>query len=249
MKQTDKQPFQSMKKISILLIVSLLMLAVLPSCRKVDGRGPVVSETRSISGFSEIKSDFSGDVYVTQGPVSNIRIEAQRNIIDVIETVLNDGILTIRVKSNTVIRPDSRVRVYVTLPTVTALRVSGSGNMVVQDVLNTSDLYIKVNGSGNLDMTKLVAASLDANISGSGEIRIYDGSVNYESVEITGSGSADCSGLAANTASVRISGSGDVRVYALNRLSVKISGSGSVYYRGAPAIDVSISGSGKLRPM
>jgi len=238
-----------MKKLSILFIFSLLMLALLPSCRKVDGKGPVVSETRNISGFSEIKSDFNGDVYVSQGNTYNIRIEAQQNIIDVLETVLNDGIMTIRVKSNTVIRPDSRVRVYVTTPSVTGLRVSGSGSMTVQEPLNTANLYIRVNGSGDVNITKLTAGSLDADISGSGEINIFNGTADFEDIDITGSGSADCSGLAANSADVRISGSGDARVYALNHLKVRISGSGNVYYRGLPAIDVSISGSGKLRPM
>ncbi|WP_162902935.1 head GIN domain-containing protein [Taibaiella koreensis] len=221
----------------------------MPSCRKVDGRGPVVSETRNISGFSEIKSDFTGDVYVTQGSISNIRIEAQQNIIDVLETVLNDGILTIRVKSNTVVRPDSRIRVYVTAPNITGLRVSGSGSMMVQETLNTSNLYVRVNGSGDVNITKLTTGSLDANISGSGEINVFNGTADEEYIDIAGSGSADCSGLAAYRSDVKISGSGDARVYALDQLKVRITGSGNVYYRGQPSIDVGITGSGKLRPM
>ncbi len=238
-----------MRKSSILIVFGLLLIAVMPSCRKVSGSGPIVSETRNISGFSEVKSDFSGDVYITQGSTYNVRIEAQQNIIDAMETVLNDGILTLRGKSNTILRPDSRIRIYVTMPNITGLIVSGSGNMSVQNTLNISDLYMKVSGSGNITVSKLDANSLDANISGSGEINIWDGTVANESVDIGGSGSMDLSGLRATVGNIRISGSGDARVYVTNSLKVRISGSGNVYYRGTPTVDVSISGSGKLRPM
>lgn len=238
-----------MRKLSILFILSLLMVAVMSSCRKVSGSGPVVSETRNISGFREVKSDFSGDVYITQGSTYNVRIEAQQNIIDVIETVLNDGILTLRGKSNTIIRPDTRIKIYITMPNVDGLMVSGSGDMVVQNEVSTTDLYMKVSGSGSITVPKLHAGNVDANISGSGEIDIWEGNVTSESIDISGSGSMDFSGLKANTSDVEIGGSGDARVYVINSLKVRISGSGSVYYRGTPTIDVSITGSGKLKPM
>lgn len=238
-----------MRKLSILFILSLLVVALMPSCRKVSGSGPVVSETRNISGFREVKSDFSGDVYVTQGSTYNVRIEAQQNIIDVIETVLNDGILTLRGKSNTIIKPDTRIKIYITMPNIDGLVVSGSGDMMLQNDVATSDLYMKVSGSGSITVPKLTAGSVDANITGSGEIDIWDGTVTSETIDISGSGSMDFSGLKANTGDIRISGSGDARVYVTSSLKVRISGSGSVYYRGTPTIDVSITGSGKLKPM
>lgn len=237
-----------MKKLFVLL-TGLFLIALLPSCRKVSGDGPVVTEVRNISGFRDIKSEFSGDIYIIPGSSYGVQIEAQQNIIDVIETVLSDGMLTLRVKSNTVIRPDSRVRVYITSPDVRGLIVSGSGNMLVQQPLTTPDLYLKVNGSGNISLLSLNAGSLDANISGSGELNINGGTVAEESLDIGGSGSIDFSNLTATDATVKITGSGNARVQATGKLKVRISGSGSVYYRGTPTIDVSITGSGKLKPM
>lgn len=238
-----------MKKLSVLFILSLLFVAAMSSCRKVSGTGPVVSETRSVSGFAEIKSEFSGDIIITPASSYSVRIEAQQNIIDVIETVLNDGILTLRVKNNTIIRPDSRVRVYISSPDIKGIRVSGSGNVQLTDAINTTDLYLKVSGSGNINIYKLTANSVDANISGSGEININEGTVAQEMIDISGSGSMDLSNLVATNSDVKIAGSGDARVYVTDHLKVRISGSGSVYYRGTPSIDVGISGSGKLKPM
>lgn len=238
-----------MRKLSILFIFSLLTLALMPSCRKVSGSGPIVTETRSISGFSEIKSEFSGDIYVTSGSSYSVTIDAQQNIIDVIETVLNDGILTLRVKNNTVIKPDSRVIVRVTMPKVAGLIVSGSGNMMVMNDISTTDIYLKVSGSGNINIPKLTGYSVDANISGSGSVNINQGTVTEEYLDISGSGSMDFSSLTAAEGDIKIAGSGDARVHVTDRLKVKISGSGTAYYRGTPTIEVSISGSGKLKPM
>lgn len=238
-----------MKKLSVLFILGMIFVTLMPSCRKVSGTGPVVSETRSVSGFSEIKSELPADIIITPAAQYNVRVEAQQNIIDVIETVLNDGILTLRVKNNTVIKPDSRVKVYVSSPVIEGLMVSGSGNMQVTDVLPSTDLYMKVSGSGNINIPKLNANSIDANISGSGEININDGSIAQENIEISGSGSMNLSNMAATNSEVKISGSGNARIYVTGNLKVRITGSGSVYYRGAPAIDVSITGSGKLKPL
>jgi len=237
-----------MRKLSFLLIPGLLLLALLPSCRKVSGDGPVVTETRNVSGFSDIRSDFPGDIFLTPGNSYNVQIEAQQNIIDEIETVLSDGMLTLRVKHHTVIKPDSRVKVHITSPDIRGIIVSGSGSMNLMEALETPDLYLKVSGSGNISIPALHTAALDAHISGSGEIDIYSGTTGSESLGISGSGSMDFSGLQATDADVEITGSGNAKVHATGTLKVRISGSGSVYYRGSPSIDVNITGSGKLKP-
>lgn len=236
-----------MKNLSFLLAVSFLFIVLFQSCKKVSGDGPVVTETRSVANFSEIKSEFSGDIYITHGLAYSVIIEAQQNIIDVIETSLSDGMLTLRVKNNTVIRPEERVKVHIISPNVTALMVNGSGNMQVLGDLPANDLYMRVSGSGNINISKLTANSVDANISGSGEISIYDGTVNKESLDIGGSGSIDLLHLLATKGDIKIAGSGDAKVQVTGDLKVRITGSGSVYYKGTPALDVNITGSGKLK--
>lgn len=235
-----------MKKLILLLSVVLLAVA-LQSCRKVSGRGPVVTETRSISDFKEIKSDISGEVFVTSGPAYAVSIEAQQNIIDVIETVLNDNRLTIRVKNNTSVRAEDKIVVRITSPDIRGLILNGSGNISANAPINSTDLYMKVSGSGNIYLNALSANSLDANISGSGSIDIASGNVNSETLEISGSGDMDFLNCIAREADVKITGSGSAKVQVLDRLKVKITGSGNVYYRGNPAVDVSITGSGELK--
>jgi hypothetical protein len=238
-----------MKKLSVLFILTIIFAALLPSCRKVDGTGPVVTEFRNVSGFTEIKSEISADIIITPATAYSVKIDAQQNITDVIETVLNDGILTIRVKSNTLIKPDSRVKIYISSPDIQGLIINGSGNMLVTDALISSHLYLKISGSGNINIPKLSGQSIDANISGSGEANINDGSIHEELIDISGSGSMNMSNLATSNSDIKIAGSGDAHVKVVDYLKVRITGSGSVYYKGTPTIDVSITGSGKLKPM
>lgn len=236
-----------MKKISILLALCVLFASFLPSCRKVSGSGPIVSETRKISGFNEIRSELSADVYISSGSNYNIVIEGQQNIIDAIETVLSNGMLTVRVKNNTIIKPDERIKVYITSPDVRSIVLSGSGNIVTTDTLQTSELRLKINGSGSIIMQALAAYSVDANISGSGEININGGAVTHEDIDISGSGSINFLNLQASNSKIRIAGSGNATVFVAEYLQVRISGSGSVFYKGEPAVDVQITGSGKLK--
>ena len=55
-----------MRKLFLLLTIALLAVTQ-QSCRKVSGRGPVVTENRNIADFKEIKSDISGEVYISPG--------------------------------------------------------------------------------------------------------------------------------------------------------------------------------------
>lgn len=238
-----------MKKLSILFILTIIVAAAFSSCRKVDGTGPVVTEFRNVSGFTEIKSEISADIIVTPAAAYSVKIEAQQNIIDVIETVLNDGMITLRVKSNTVIKPDAKVKIYISSPDIQGLIVSGSGNMQVSDALTSSHLYLKTSGSGNINISRLNGQSIDANISGSGEININEGAIHEELIDISGSGSMNMSNLTTVNSDIKIAGSGNAKVNVIDYLKVRITGSGSVYYKGTPTIDVNITGSGKLKPM
>jgi len=235
-----------MKKAVLFLSIITLAIIAFSSCKKVSGEGPVVTETRSIADFSEIKSQFSGNTYITYGPTYSVTIEAQQNIIDALETTLSNGRLTVKVKEKTVLDPDETVKVHITTPNILGLFVSGSGNMYVINKMLSSDLILKVNGSGNINIAELEANNINGEITGSGEINIAAGKVNRQTLDISGSGSMDLLNLESKNADIKISGSGNASLFVTDNLKVRISGSGNVSYKGNPAVDVNITGSGKL---
>lgn len=106
---------------------------------------------------------------------------------------------------------------------------------------------VHVAGSGDLALHELDQQSLEASISGSGDIKA-DGKLAAENIHIAGSGNADFSAVASAAATLRISGSGNVDVTATHAAQIRISGSGDVTLRGNPPIVTQhISGSGDVR--
>ncbi len=234
-----------MKKLSIVFI-SIALAGLFVSCKKVNGEGPNITETRAIANFTSVESSISADVFYKQDPQFKVEITAQQNILNVIETNVVNNELVIKVRSGTIIRQHENIIVNVSSPVVNGLRISGSGNIIVADSINTGNIILSLSGSGSVSLHKLTATSVDANISGSGNIAISSGAVNTEKLKISGSGNIDMMNVTASSVNTTTSGSGDMRVNASQNLDVTISGSGSVFYTGNPIVDTHISGSGKV---
>src|SRR5690349_15470178 len=175
-----------MKKINYLslLAVSATLFFAFSSCtKKLEGEGPVVRETRTTAAFEGLAASVDATVYFTQSADQSITLEAQRNILDEIETVVNNNILRIRYKHpNTSIRHAERVIIRVTGPVARLLEQDGSGNMKIEGLIDPATSQFIVSGSGSIHADEVVTNKLDAVISGSGRIVIDDGAANEEKV-------------------------------------------------------------------
>ncbi len=238
--------FQKMKQLSLALVAMTLMFT---ACKKITGEGPVVNETRQITGFSGVDLRSSADVYFTQAPQFKVEITAQQNILDVIETYVFNNRLVVKYKNNVNIKSHEPVMVVVHAPSLNFLRVSGSGNITATNISQSALMDMDISGSGSINITDLVTGNIKANISGSGEMKINSGSANELDLKISGSGDIDFANVVANKAVTNTSGSGNIRLHATESLKVKISGSGDVYYKGNPLISTTISGSGQVKPI
>ncbi len=238
------------KRLVLRNCLALLMLATvlfsLPSCRKVTGKGPVVKETRALGNFSEVSFEIGSELRFVPSDNHEVVIEAQRNIIEVIETNISENELRIKVRNGTSLRSNEDIRITVRGPAVSSFTVNGSGNLEASKISSPGEATIRVNGSGSVRIDEIDSDGLSVRISGSGKIRVLSGAVNNEEVSISGSGDVDLASVQARTASTETSGSGTIRLQVSDALNVKISGSGSVYYKGNPSVNTNISGSGTV---
>jgi hypothetical protein len=68
---------------------------------QVKGNGTLVKEERRVSEkFSEIKGSSGLDIYLTEGFENKITVEADENLLEIIETSINKGRLNISTKKN-----------------------------------------------------------------------------------------------------------------------------------------------------
>lgn len=233
-----------MKK-TILIATAIISAFLFSSCRKVTGEGPLEISDRAVNSFSSLSVGISGTIYFTQAAQYSVKIEAQRNILDVIETYTVGSELILKFRNNVNVRSHDKITVWISAPSLTGLRLSGAATMNVTGNLTPANFNAAVSGSGSLTIDSLkVADKLSSTVSGSGSLKILSGFSKTEEVFVSGSGSNDLRGVKTDRADVHISGSGSARVFPSQVLDAHISGSGNVYYLGNPVIYTHISGSG-----
>jgi hypothetical protein len=201
-------------------------------------------ETRNVSDFNGVGLSISADLYLSQGSTHKVVIEGDQDELEIIETVVKNGMLHIKTSSRNPRLED--VKVWVTSPEINSVHLSGSGKIMGETAIKTDEISFKVSGSGKIKIDKLEAGEVDVSVSGSGHIAL-GGTAEELGVSISGSGSLNGADFRVDEASARISGSGSCKIDATGELDASISGSGRVTYYSNPQVDASVSGSGKVR--
>ena len=215
----------------------------------VVGSGNVVSETRAVSGFHGFDLSGSGDVIVTQGDTEGLVIEAEDNILPLLEsTVDKRGILHLGFKEH-VGSVSSRKTVVFKLAakTLDLMELEGSGNIRAAS-LSGKTLAVSLPGSGHCAVDRLQAETLKVDIDGSGDLKLA-GEAHSQAITFNGSGKYEGESFKTDATTLQINGSGDARVWADTSLSVEVNGVGDVGYKGNPKIKQSINGLGRVHPL
>lgn len=225
----------------------VLLLLLLCACSVVRGSGNVITETRTVSDFDQVELNDQGEVILKLGEQESLVLEAEDNIIAVVETEVRGNTLYIGTKSNKIINPTKPVRYFLTMKEISALKIFGSGS-ITADKIMTDRLTLNINGSGDISIGSLSAESLEVDISGSGDVEVA-GQTTSQTIKLSGSGNHQAADLETEVVDVEVNGSGGTTVWANQTLSVEINGSGSVNYYGSPTVSQSISGSGDLKDL
>ena len=208
----------------------------------VRGNGNNVSRELNLPNFTGIDLDISAEVIITQGDNFKVTVEGESNIIAELETDVRNGIWEI--DYDHCVRDHDDVTIFITMPRVRSLSISGSGVITSTNIMTVDDINLSISGSGKIDVG-LKADDIFSRISGSGKV-VLEGEANSLEHNVSGSGDLFAFLLQTRNADIRVSGSGNSEVKVTDNLNVRISGSGDVYYRGRPQVEVSVSGSGKL---
>jgi len=227
---------------SALLIAGVVLSACDDEGFCIEGEGDVETREIKLDAFDGVDVNGSTKVYIARGQVQRVEVKGEPNILDELETDIDDDIW--QIAFNRCLRKHKTVEVYITLPDLNYAAVSGSGLLQMNDTFDASDFRASVSGSGKIN-GKVTAGKLTSRISGSGSISMAGAAVNHD-IAISGSGSINAFDLGTKVAEVDVSGSGLAEVTVADALDVDISGSGRVYYQDNPTVNTHISGSGKV---
>lgn len=205
---------------------------------------------RHLSGFNEVDIAGPYDVYIKQGAVESVKIEAPADMMRRLLTDVNNGVLKIYTRHEMwnwgfLWGHHQKIRVYVVIKDVKDITISGSGDAYFKDGLRAGSLKLRISGSG--DMTgRIEAKMLESSISGSGDMRL-SGRADNSTVSVVGSGDFSAHDLVTVNSAVRVTGSGDARINASGHVDAAVSGSGDIHYTGgAKSISSHKSGSGDI---
>jgi hypothetical protein len=205
------------------IVVALLAHGGGSSGSGIQGSGIAATQTRTVAGFSRLELAGSNDVTVVVGAPQSVVVRADSNLIGHVTTQVVAGSLIIADTGSFTTR--TAMSVDVSVPSLTAVNLSGSGQISVTGI-KTSRLTVIISGSGLLYAAG-TAARLDVTLSGDGQ--------------------AQLSQLTASEVHAVVTGSGLVEVTATTSLDAAVPGTGEIVYSGnPPQVTSSVTGIGTV---
>jgi hypothetical protein len=231
-------------------LVLAALLVSLAGCNgfmstSVTGSGTLKSETRAVSGFTEVAFSTVGTLTIEQTGTEALTVAGDDNIVPLIKTVVQNSRLEIRQDDPAQnLKPAQPLTYHLTVKDLNQLTVSGAGT-VTSPGLKEGRFTLDSRGSSQIRLDGLAIDVLLVTISGSGTATLA-GTTPTQTVHLSGAGNYEAGELDSTGANVTITGSGNGTVRVRTALTANISGSGNLTYRGSPTVQQQISGAGRL---
>ena len=213
---------------------------------RVQGSGNIEKQSRDLGHFTGVSLSVPGNLELRLGNAEGITIETDDNLLPLIETAIENGVLKIRPAKRNAQLQTRHLKIVVNAKEIDRLALGGSGS-IVSDALRGKKLQFDLGGSGSIKLKGMDSESVSITVGGSGNLKSGAGKAASLSVSIRGSGDVDVGQVQVNNASVSVAGSGSSVVWANDDLSVTIAGSGDVNYYGDPKVSRSVVGSGSTK--
>lgn len=231
------------KLFAMLLVLFLTTSCFVDGLTGVRGNRNVVSEDRSINkDFDAIKVQQGIHLYITQGTNTDISVEADENIIDLLITEVRDNQLKIYFEKN-VNRAKAR-NVYLTVDEVSRIRASSGAHVKAENTMQLTSLDLDASSGSSIKMYVnadeiITETSSGANIDVFGKTKMF-------SARASSGSSIDADELTTVDAEARASSGAHINVNVSGKLTAKASSGGDIDYEGSPSVNKSTSSGGSV---
>lgn len=192
---------------------------------------------------SEVTLSGPDTVNVVQGDTFAIKVAGDPSAADALRFVLTDGKLGVERKPGFGSGNGVAI-VTITTPTVDHLVMAGSGR-ISSDQLSGDSVGVTIGGSGDVDVARIAAKQLEAEIAGTGTFT-GSGHVGKLALSIAGTGDADLARLQADQADVSVAGTGNGTLASDGTVTGSVVGTGEITVHGKAQCHVSVVGTGKV---
>lgn len=114
----------------------------------------MVTNTRTVSDYSSVSLRGSLDVEWVKGKEGKLVITAESNLLEYIETEVKGGDLEISIRKGINLNPSRNYQIKITVPVeeISGVALTGSGNIVSKQRLNSLNFEVDLTGSGDINL-------------------------------------------------------------------------------------------------
>lgn len=219
-------------------ITALIMSLLLVSCQfngdfgfGVRGNGSVETVERSIDNdFSEISVSRGLDVYLTQGDIVSLIVEADENLHDIIITEVENGVLKITTDEN--ISFSKSKKVMLMFKDVSKIKATSGSDVFSTNTIVADNLELTTTSGSDMEVDIDVQVADCRSTSGS-DLRV-SGKTNKLYAEATSGSDIKAGNLKAKVSEARATSGADITLNTSEELYAKATSGGDIKYSGNP---------------
>lgn len=182
-----------MKRV-VAILLGLFVVIHFSACKKdqLTGNGNIISETRNLGQFTGISSSGATPVEIKYGTEFSVVVKGSSNIVPRYTTRIVNNVLHMGFEGLNISRDD--VEVILTMPSLNKIElsgsteveiegsfpvipnlnvsISGSGKVETDNAMQIDNVKVNISGSGMVDFEVVTSKTAEADISGSGSLRL-----------------------------------------------------------------------------
>jgi len=238
---------KTLLKITILITTYLMLLFTTTSCffdnlSGIKGSKQVISEEREISAnFNTIKVQQGITVYLTQGNKTDIKVEADDNIIDLLITEVKNDVLNIYFEKN--VNKVKARNVFLTTNDIDKIKTSSGARVQTENTIQCSSLDLDASSGSSIKIL-VNTNEINSESSSGANIEILGNTTNFIASSSSGS-NINADKLECVDAKTNVSSGAIINVNVSGILTANASSGGNISYEGNPTeIDKNTSSGG-----
>jgi hypothetical protein len=242
---------KSLRLTTLFLLMMAVTGGVVTACR-IDHPGKadpsnVIKQTRQVGTFTGIRVGGAFEVIVKQGPVQEVVVETESDVIEYVTTEVSGGVLEIGFRKSPPhwMHDIDVLKVYVTCKDLDMLDLSGAVEISSDGKITTPKLEMDVSGAVESKLD-LAAQVLNLDISGASELT-FSGTAGEMRVDASGASELSAYDMMVTNLTLYGSGAIESKVNVSGSLKANMSGACSVRYKGNPRIEAHSSGASDIK--
>ena len=220
------------------IILVTLFAVLFASCNNIShmnsisGSGNVTTETRNVTAtFKNIKVSNAIDLVIEQADITEIVVETDDNLQDIITTKVENGVLIIKSNSSSFRNATSK-KVTVKMPIIEDLDASSAATISCKNIIKGENISLSTSSAANINL-KIESDNIYCDSSSGSEIIISGKALKLDTSSSSGS-SIHAEDLMANEVIADASSGSSINLHPIVSLNAEASSGASVSYNIEP---------------